>query len=383
MSPKPDGPRVPWAQVNLSKDFTGRSGIASHGSRRPDSTGFKRFRPCRSYVPTRVGLIGAGVMGRNHARVIHEVGAELAGVADPERDAAGRLARRFRVPNHSDYSRLLRDPTVDAVVVAVPTRSHYAIVRAALEAGKHVLVEKPIAQDLRQARDLIRVARRKGLVLAVGHVERHNPVVRWARQALRRRDVGAAISFTSRRLSPFPDRVRDVGAILDLGIHDLDIIRFLAGRGPRGVYALAGSHRPRLKVEDHASILLDFQNGVQAHAEVSWLIPTKVRTLFITCAGGVVELDYRAQEVVVSRGRYGRIDPDNLFQVPVEYATQRVSLEKEEPLQNEHRDFYRAIRLGRRPLADGRDGLAALALALASLQSARTGRRVAAPPEAA
>lgn len=329
----------------------------------------------------RVGLAGAGVMGRNHARVIHETGAKLAAVADPDTATAKLIADRFGATHHADPRALVEDPTLDAIVVATPTVFHYDVARAALEAEKHVLVEKPLTPTPEQARDLIRLAEKRGRVLAVGHVERHNPVVRWAKEALARGALGDLVSIRSHRLSPYPERIRDVGVVLDIGIHDLDVVRYLAGGRPQGVFCLAGTHRKGAGVEDHASILVDFDGGVDAFCEVSWLTPTKVRNLVLTCANGVAELNYMTQEVALSRGRFGDIDPNNLFQVPVEYTVERMNLRKEEPLKNEHLDFQRAIREGGKPLVDGRDGLAAVALCRAALDSARTGARTLIPEE--
>lgn len=325
----------------------------------------------------RIGLVGCGAMGRNHARVVHETGAKLVGVADPDAATARQVAERYGAAWHPDPAALLKDASIDALVVATPTAYHFDVARDALEAGKHVLVEKPVTPTVAQAEDLIRLARKAGRVLAVGHVERHNPVVRWTKETLAKGSLGAVVSLQSRRLSPFPERIRDVGVVLDLAIHDLDVMRYLAPGRPRGVYALAGPHRKGLAVEDHGSILVDFEGNVDGFAEVSWLTPTKVRTMTLTCENAVLELDYMGQAVAISRGRFGRIDPDNLFQVPIEYSVERVSLQKEEPLKNEHADFQRAIREGRPPLVDGAEGLIGLRLCQAALESARTGARIA------
>jgi UDP-N-acetylglucosamine 3-dehydrogenase len=324
----------------------------------------------------RIGLVGAGVMGRNHARVIQELGGKLVAVADPDAKTSKLIAERYGAAAHADPAPLLKDPSIDALVVATPTVFHHEVAKAALEAGKHVLVEKPITPTPAQAEDLIRTAAKAGRVLAVGHVERHNPVVRWAKDALAKGALGDLVSLRSHRLSPFPERIRDVGVVLDIGIHDLDVVRYLAPGRPRSVYCLAGTHRKGVTVEDHASILVDFDSGVDAFSEVSWLTPTKVRSLVLTCANGVVELNYMTQEVAISRGRFGDIDPDNMFQVPVEYTVERMSLKKEEPLKNEHLDFWRAIKEGGKPLVGGRDGLAAVRMCEAALESAKTGARV-------
>jgi UDP-N-acetylglucosamine 3-dehydrogenase len=328
----------------------------------------------------KVGIVGAGLMGRNHARVVAESGARVVAVADPDPVGAAHVAERYGARRHAAHDALVRDPDVEAVVVATPTALHFAVARDALEAGKHVLVEKPMAATVDEARELVRLARKHGRTLAVGHVERHNPVVRWMKDKLASGAFGDVIAIQSRRLSPHPERVRDVGVVLDLGIHDLDVLCHLAGRSPAGVYALAGKHRGGPGLEDHASILADFAGGPKGFVELSWLTPNKVRTLSLTCSSGVVEGDYMDQSVTVSRSSFGRIDPDDLFRVPIEYSVERMTLRKEEPLKNEHLDFQAAIREARAPLVDGEAGATALALAQAALLSARTGARVPVTP---
>lgn len=319
----------------------------------------------------RIAVVGAGVMGRNHARVASDLpGVELAAVADADPAAAKAVAGQHRVAARS-LDEILRDPAVDGVVVATPTSTHHEVAARALEAGKHVLVEKPIAPDVATARDLVARARKAGRTLAVGHVERHNPAVRYAHDALRAGEFGQLVTVTARRVSNLPGRIRDVGVILDLGIHDLDVIRYLVGEDPVRVAADAGTFTPGVQFEDHAAILLAFPGGVTGVVEVNWLTPMKVRRLALTASEQYVEVDYIAQALRISSSRMGDLNEGNLFQVPLELSERAINLRRQEPLKLEVADFAQAAREGRAPLVTGEDGATVLRIAEAAVEAAR------------
>jgi UDP-N-acetylglucosamine 3-dehydrogenase len=319
----------------------------------------------------KVGVIGVGSMGQNHARVLAELGS-LAGIADPDPKAGGVVSNRFSVSYFLDHRALLREP-LDAVVVCTPTHLHYEIAMDAIGAGKHLLVEKPLCDDLEDARKVVRAAREAGLVLAVGHIERHNPVVDSAKRHLDEGDWGDLITAGARRVSNFPDRIRDVGVMMDLAIHDVDILRYLVGKPVASVYAVGGRQR-HASFEDHATILLDFQGGVNGYVEVNWLTPMKVRKLSLTCSRNFVELDYTAQTITISSSTLGPLDPFNLYQVPFDYDIRHVSLRKEEPLKRELQDFLQAIKEKREPKVNGEDAIETLRVVEAAAESQRTGK---------
>ena len=318
----------------------------------------------------RVGVIGVGSMGQNHVRVLSEL-AHLVGIADVNVKVGAAVSNRFSVSYFMRYRDLFKEK-LDAVVIAAPTDLHYEIASAALSAGIHVLVEKPICSTIVQAEKLVKKAEESGLVLAVGHVERYNPVVGFAKKALQGKEYGQLITASTRRVSSLPERVRDVGVIMDLGIHDIDVLRYLVNSPVSSVYTLGGREKHE-RFEDHANILMHFKNGVNGFVEVNWLTPMKVRKLALTCLKNFVELDYTTQSVTISSSTLMRFDPFNLYQVPFEYDIRHVSLQKKEPLKSELEDFLGAIRQKRKPLVTGRDAMETLRVAEAAVKSHRKG----------
>jgi len=171
------------------------------------------------------------------------------------------------------------------------------------------------------------------------------------------------------------ERVRDVGVVMDLGVHEIDILRYLVGAPVESVFALGG-RKIHAAFEDHANILLRFQNGVHGFVEVNWLTPMKVRQLALTCLKNFVEVDYTEQSVTVSSSTLGPLDPFNLYQIPLEHHTQKIHVRKEEPLKRELEDFLDAVKHKRPPLVSGEDALETLKVAIAATDSHRTGKLV-------
>jgi UDP-N-acetylglucosamine 3-dehydrogenase len=262
------------------------------------------------------------------------------------------------------------------VSVCVPTSLHFKVAMDAIAAGKHVLVEKPLCEGVPDARRLTKAARDAGVVLAVGHIERHNPVVASAKRHLEAGTWGDLITAGARRVSNFPDRIRDVGVIMDLAIHDIDVLRYLVGKPVTTVFAVGGRQKHQA-FEDHATILLTFANGVHGYVEANWLTPMKVRKLSLTCLRNFVELDYTAQSLTISSSTLGPLDPSNLYQVPLDVDTRHVNLRKEEPLKLELKDFLRAAKEGGEPLVTGEDAVETLRVVEAAVESQRTGKVVA------
>ncbi|MFQ5910016.1 MAG: Gfo/Idh/MocA family protein [Thermoplasmata archaeon] len=321
----------------------------------------------------RVGVIGVGSMGQNHARVLSEV-ADLVGVADTDSDTGRRVAQRFSIEWFQNYEDLLKQG-IDAVSVATPTALHYRVAKDAIESGVNVLVEKPMCSTVEEAETLVEMAESSGLTLAVGHIERHNPVVDFMKKGIRDGRYGEVVTISARRVSSLPSRIHDVGVILDLGIHDIDVMRYLLGSEVSSVFA-SGGRRKHENFEDYANILLTFANGTSGFVEVNWLTPMKVRKLSLTCLKNFVEVDYITQSVQISSSALGRLDSFNLYRIPLEFDTRRISLEKREPLKNELKDFLDAIEKKRDPLINGRDGLRTMRAVMAAIESARDGKRI-------
>ncbi len=321
----------------------------------------------------RVGVIGVGSMGQNHARVYSEI-ADLVGIADPDVKAGGPASNRFNVSYYTDSAHLLKEE-LDAVSVCVPTEHHVKVALAVIQAGLSLLVEKPLAPTVADAHRIVDAAKRAGVTLAVGHIERHNPAIAVVKRQLQEGQYGDLVTATARRVSSFPGRVRDIGVVMDLGVHEIDIVRYLVGAPVESVFALGG-RKIHAAFEDHANILLRFQNGVHGFVEVNWLTPMKVRQLALTCLKNFVEVDYTEQSVTVSSSTLGPLDPFNLYQIPLEHHTQKIHVRKEEPLRRELEDFLDAVKHKRPPLVTGEDAAQTLRVAIAATDSHRTGKLV-------
>jgi len=304
-------------------------------------------------------------------------GVELVGLADPDPLARQRIARRFRVPTFADHRHLLDQARPHAVSVVVPTRLHHEIAAAAIAAGCHVLVEKPIASSCDEGADLIGRAEERGIVLSVGHIERFNPAVRELKRRLGRGDLGTIFQVHARRLGPFPTRVRDVGVVIDLATHDVDVMRFLLEADVERVYAET-ARRIHTDHEDLLSGLVKFANGAIGVLDVNWLTPTKIRELTVTGERGMFRVDYLSQDLffyqnesVEQTWRPG----EGLTRVS-EGDVLKVRIERQEALAAELAAFVVAARGDGPPVMTADDGLEALRLAEAIVRSGLEHREI-------
>ena len=319
-------------------------------------------------------VCGVGSMGWNHARVCSELGV-LGGICDLDHKQSDSVAGHFSVNGFSDFENAIQSSLFDAAIIATPTTTHYEITKSALESGLHVLVEKPIVDDLHKGEELISIAKERNLTLTVGHIERHNPVIKRAKLHLDKGDWGELITMNSRRVSTFSGRITDVGAILDTGIHDIDNLIYLMGAKPTQVFASGGSFN-NLDHEDHANIVINFSNGKSGVIEVNWITPMKVRNLSLTCENCFVELDYIKQQLFVSRSSVAKINTPRLFPAPIEFKSTKINLNKQEPLRLEIEDFIDSIQSGRNPLVSAEDALVSIKVAIACVESLRSGNVV-------
>jgi len=300
----------------------------------------------------------------------------LVGVHDAFPDSAKHVAKRLGTTVFGSVDEMLSN--VDAVSICTPTTCHFGVAKKAIELGKAVLVEKPFTGDEEQARLLCELAEAHKVTLASGFVERFNPVVKATRDSVSAGKFGRLVSIGSRRVSSFPGRIRDVGVIKDLAIHDVDVIRYLTGMEVRSVYALGGRMNG-LQYEDHANILMELGDSVTATLEVNWLTPMKVRKVSLTCSSGFAQMDYIDQSLEFSSSRSHGVDDGNLSQIPMELDVHQVFVKKEEPLKRELEAFMRSAEMSAKAQVDGWDALANLRICNAALLSLADGRHVELP----
>lgn len=296
-----------------------------------------------------VAVIGAGHLGSRHARVYGELkDAELVGVADVVVDRARAAAEPSRALAVTDYRELI--PCIRAASVAVPTVSHCEITLALLGAGIDVLVEKPIAATIAEAREMVCTADSAGRILGVGHTERFNPAV----EALLARRLEPRF-IEVHRMGSFSSRSLDIDVVLDLMIHDLDVVRALVGSEVESIEAVGV---PVLTERvDIANARLKFRSGAVANVTASRISQDKVRKLRTWARDCYVSLDYEAQEALLYRLVRGK--PNAMPQV----VRETLAVAREEPLKRELADFLNSVATRGRPRVSGQDGLLALELA--------------------
>jgi predicted dehydrogenase len=308
--------------------------------------------------PVRVGVIGIGNMGWHHARVLSLIkDAELVGVADPD-GARGELAtEQFGCHWFADYEQLL--PGVDAVCIAVPTLMHHRVGLACLQAGKHVLIEKPIAASQEEAAELISAADRAGVLLQVGHIERFNPAFRELLKVVAGEEV---VVLEARRHSPNPDRANDVSVVLDLMIHDIDLVLELA-QSPVVRLGAAGGRSAEGPI-DYVNATLAFANGVVASLTASKMAHRKIRSLSAHCRGSLVETDFLNRTLHIHRRAHQSVSADHGELVyRSDGVIEEVSTTSIEPLYAELEHFLACVRGEESPAVGGLQASRALLLA--------------------
>jgi len=302
----------------------------------------------------RVGVVGVGVMGSNHARVFSELpGVSLAGIADPDRKQVDLVARLLGCAAVADVTALLK-LGVDAVSIAAPTHLHREIALACTAQGVHLLVEKPIASSVEEGRAIIAAARRAGVMLMVGHVERFNPAVEAIKDAIRNEEI---LSIAITRVGPFPPRMSNVGVVIDLAVHDIDLIRWFTDSDIVEVQPQLSS--AVAEREDIALLQFRTASGVLAHINTNWLTPFKARTVIVATRDKYVTGDLLTRQVTECFG----------FQPDGSYSMRHLSVGHAEPLRAELQAFVKAIRDGMAPPVTGEEGVASLEIATQCLAS--------------
>ncbi len=313
----------------------------------------------------RAAVIGVGSMGRNHARVYASMpDVELVAVCDTNYAAASSLANIYRCRVYTDYHDMLAREDLDLVSVVVPTKYHYTVAHAVIEHGVHVLIEKPIAATVEQGWLLIEAAHRRGVILTVGHIERFNPAIIALKQQLDNHELGNIFQIVSRRIGPFPARIMDVGVVIDLATHEIDILNYLIGSPIVRMHVELHRHLHQTH-EDMLSALLRFENGMIGVLDINWLTPTKIRELSVIGERGMFVANYLTQDLTFYENDscQGQAWPELALIGVSEGRSIRLKVTRREPLYEELRSFCEAVRYGAAPPVSGEAGVAALDIA--------------------
>jgi predicted dehydrogenase len=325
----------------------------------------------------KVSVLGAGSLGKEHVRIYAELAAagevQFAGVYDTVAERAAGLAQKYQVRAFGSAAEAAA--ASDGVSIVTPTTTHHELAKVLLQQGKHVLVEKPMTDKAAQAAELVQLAQQQRCVLQVGHVERFNPIFKYLE------NVATDPRFIeAHRLSPYPQRSTDIGVVLDLMIHDLDVVLAFVKSPVTSVDAVG---IPVLsKSEDIANARLRFANGCVANLTASRVSPEKMRKIRVfsgkaMTSSSYISLDYRAQEGFIYRIARDDEEASSLLKkllrakdstIVSEFAGKRIVREpvpiaKEEPLKLELQHFVECVRAHRTPIVSGESAKQALDLA--------------------
>ena len=304
-----------------------------------------------------VGVVGVGYLGSLHARVYSQLkNANLVCVCDIDKKRAKKVAKKRRVWYLPDYHTLF--DKVDAVSIAVPTHLHYKIAKDFLNNNIHVLIEKPITETAAEAQELIDIADSKSLIMQVGHIERFNPVVRAVEPFLIEPRF-----IESHRSGPYnkKKRVKDVGVVLDLMIHDIDIILSLVKSEVKHIEAVGISTISPF--EDIANVRLNFKNGTIADITASRVTKEEVRKIKISQENSYIIMDYLHHDAHIVRKAGSKV------------LKEKLKIIKKEPLKQELKSFISCIQNKTKPIVSGKEGKRALNVALAILDKIKSAKK--------
>lgn len=302
------------------------------------------MEPSSTAKTLRVGVAGVGHIGSNHARLYAELpSATFSAIYDVDATRANAIARKYGVAAAKSLDEFAE--LVDAASIATPTSTHHKVALPLLSLGKHLLIEKPITENTKDASELAELAARRHLVLQVGHVERFNPVLGALEAHLTHPRF-----IEAHRLSPYPDRSTDIGVVLDLMIHDLEIVLHLVRSPVQNIDAVGVPVLSR--GEDIANARIRFENGCVANITSSRISPERMRKIRVFQEDAYLSLDYQNQSGEIYRKVDGRITRD------------KVQIEREEPLKRQLLSFIECASTGREPRVSGYQATAALELAV-------------------
>ncbi|MEM3712045.1 MAG: Gfo/Idh/MocA family oxidoreductase [Thermoproteota archaeon] len=303
-------------------------------------------------------VVGAGGFGKNHVRVLAELGS-LGGVCDIDKERASMYGKLYNVPYYVNVSDVPEE-TYDGAIVSTPTSTHKDVaMQLALKKIGYIFIEKPFTPTVKEAIELIDFLKKRSVKIMVGFIERFNPAIRVVKKYIDEEALGEIIMASATRVRRWPERIADSGVLLDTAIHDVDLMRYLFSEDPIRVYAKTGKSMHRIH-EDYATILLTFSSGKMAIINANWLTPYKIRSIEVIGSEGVVEADLVTQQVTLS-SKDDRITPFS---------------EWSEPLRYELKHFLHCIISNENPAPGGDDAVKALEIIEASLKSSRTGNSV-------
>ena len=272
----------------------------------------------------KVVQIGTGGWGKNHARILSQLGV-LCAICDVDKEKSEEFGKKYSVNSYDSIDSLLNSEEFDAAFVCTPTSTHSSIASQLIQSHKHVFVEKPLTYLSEEGEDLLELANKNKTVLSCGYIERFNPAVGVVKDFVKSKKYGELVMLEFHRENRMPLHIKDVGIIYDTSVHDIDTAMWLFDETPEVIFAKAG--KIKHEHEDFASIMLGFKDNKVAIISSNWITPTKVRRFDAVCTDGIISSDFLTQEIIVE----------------TKDSTEKPKHEKQEPLLLEIQNFLGAI----------------------------------------
>lgn len=326
----------------------------------------------------KVAVIGVGTMGRNHARIYHDMNeTNLVAVVDSNEETGKEIAKKHHCSYYKDYKEMIKKERPEAVSIATPTVHHFEIAMHIIKKGIPVLIEKPITSKVEEAKKIIAEAKKRKCHVAVGHIERFNSAIIELKKKIKSGQLGQIYKIQTTRIGPTTPRIIDVGVTIDLAVHDIDIMRYLTDSEVKRVYAEIEQIHHKKK-EDSMSGLLKFKNGVLGIINVDWITPTKVREISVTGEKGMFVANMIKQELYFYENRVFKevYDYPQMIKGVQEGNSIKYLINTKEPLRNELESFIDCVKGRCKPKVTANDGLKALEIAIKMIESAKKNRQI-------
>lgn len=310
-------------------------------------------------------VIGVGNMGQHHARNYAEIPeTNLVAIADVNEKNGKSLAARFGCKYYQDYKEMLEKEKLDLVTIAVPTKFHKQVALDCIKKDIHILLEKPIAATVSEAKEVVTKAKEKGIKFTVGHIERFNPAVLKLKEMIDAGKLGEIVSISNYRLGPMPVQIKDANVVIDIGVHDIDLISWFYGKLPTQIMATGGNAINKVQ-QDYAEIFLKYGKAAGV-VKVNWITPQKIRRMTVSGTKAYVELNFITQELDLYESEYST-ESNDFGEFVIKFGEPKdkkvIKVESIEPLKAEILSFVKAIKTDTRPAVTAREAIDALDIA--------------------
>lgn len=310
-------------------------------------------------------VIGVGNMGKHHARNYNEIdGVKLVAITDLNPKIGEPIAKEYGAKYYADYKEMLEKEKIDIVTIAVPTKFHKKVALDCIKKGINILLEKPIAATVAEAKQVVKAAKEKGVKFTVGHIERFNPAVIKLKELIEKGKIGEIVSIGNTRIGPMPPQIKDANVVIDIGVHDIDLINWFYGKLPTKIMATGGNALNKTQ-QDYVDVFMKYGDK-SGSVQANWITPAKVRRMVVCGTKAYVELNFITQELALYESEY-TFETDSFGEFVIKFGQLKdkevIEVENIEPLRAEIESFIKAIKNDTKPVMTAREAIDALEIA--------------------